>query len=376
MSIYLDCNATTPIGPAVEKEVIKYLGEEFGNAGSRTHDYGVRAKQAVQNARDRIAEVVKADRDEIIFTSGATESNNIVILGLAEYGKESGKKHIISTEIEHKAVLEPLEYLSKNGFQITFIPPDNAGLVRPEKFQKALRDDTLLVSVMHVNNETGVIQPITEIAERLRNHTAYFHVDAAQGFGKNLKTLQNPHIDLISISGHKIYGPKGIGALVTRRRGYKRVPLKPLMYGGGQERGLRPGTLPVHLIVGLGHAAECAKKNYELWFHTCKIFKDKLLKSLDRVDHIINGNQEMALPNVLSVAFPGVDSEAVIVALKDKIAISNGSACTSQTYGPSHVLKAMNVDDSVIQSTVRLSWCHMTEDVDWDEIVTIIKSLI
>ena len=376
MSIYLDCNATTPIDPAVEKEVIKYLGEEFGNAGSRTHDYGTRAKQAVQNARDRIAEVVKANRDEIIFTSGATESNNIAILGLAKYGEESGKKHIISTKIEHKAVLEPLDYLSKNGFQITLIPPNSGGLMEPEKVQKALRDDTLLVSVMHVNNETGVIQPITEIAERLKNHTAFFHVDAAQGFGKDIETLQNPHIDLTSISGHKIYGPKGIGVLVARKRGYKRAPLKPLMYGGDQERGLRPGTLPVHLIVGLGHAAERAMKYYAARFHTCKTFKDKLLKGLDQVDHIINGDQEMALPNVLSVAFPGVDSEAVIVALKDKIAISNGSACTSQSYEPSHVLKAMNADDSVIQSTVRLSWCHMTEDVDWDEIVTIIKSLI
>jgi cysteine desulfurase len=372
----MDCNATTPIDPAVEKEVIKYLGEEFGNAGSRTHDYGTRAKQAVQNARDRIAEVVKANRDEIIFTSGATESNNIAILGLAKYGEESGKKHIISTEIEHKAVLEPLDYLSKNSFQITLIPPNSGGFLEAEKVQKALRDDTLLVSVMHVNNETGVIQPITEIAERLKNHTAYFHVDAAQGFGKDIETLQNPHIDLISISGHKIYGPKGIGVLVTRKRGYKRAPLKPLMYGGGQERGLRPGTLPVHLIVGLGHASECAVKYYAARFHTCKTFKDKLLKGLDRVDHIINGDQEMVLPNALSVAFPGVDSEAVIVALKDKIAISNGSACTSQSYEPSHVLKAMNADDSVIQSTVRLSWCHMTEDVDWDEIVTIIKSLI
>lgn len=376
MAIYIDCNATTPIDPAVEKEVIKYLGEEFGNAGSRTHDYGTRAKQAVQNARDRIAEVVKANRDEIIFTSGATESNNIAILGLAKYGEESGKKHIISTEIEHKAVLEPLDYLSKNGFQITLIPPNSGGFLEAEKVQKALRDDTLLVSVMHVNNETGVIQPITEIAERLKNHTAYFHVDAAQGFGKDIETLQNPHIDLISISGHKIYGPKGIGAIVTRRRGYKRAPLKPLMYGGGQEKGLRPGTLPVHLIVGLGHAAESAVKYYAARFHTCKTFKDKLLKGLDQVDHIINGDQEMALPNVLSVAFLGVDSEAVIVALKDKIAISNGSACTSQSYEPSHVLKAMNADDSVIQSTVRLSWCHMTEEVDWDEIVTIIKSLI
>ena len=260
MTAYLDCNATTPIEPRVRDLVIKFLDAEFGNAGSRTHDYGVRAKRAVQHARAQVATVVQAQPDEVLFTSGATESNNLAIFGLENEGRRSGRRHVITTQIEHKAVLEPLEILEERGFEVVRLPCDPSGWVHPEAVAEALRDDTLLVSVMHVNNESGVIQPIEEVAAVLEDHPAYFHVDAAQGFGKELAALRESRIDLISVSGHKVYGPKGVGALVARRRRFRRAPLKPLFYGGGQERGLRPGTLPVHLIVGLGLAAELGEK--------------------------------------------------------------------------------------------------------------------
>ncbi|HEY0077871.1 MAG TPA: cysteine desulfurase DndA [Pyrinomonadaceae bacterium] len=375
MPIYLDCNATSPIEPKVGEEVIRYLKIEFGNAGSRTHEYGARANQAVQRARDQVAEVVSASREEVVFTSGATESNNLVVLGLAEFGEKTGHKHIVSTAIEHKAVLEPLEALSKRGFEVTLLPPTSEGWVDPDSVSNALRDDTLLVSIMHANNETGVVQPLTEIADGLASHSAYFHVDAAQGFGKDIKTLQNPRIDFISVSGHKIYGPKGIGALITRRRGYKRAPLSPLLFGGGQERGLRPGTLPVPLIVGLGLAAELALKNHSKREKACRALRDRALKALSPLSPLINGEEARTLPHVLNLSFPGLDSEAVMVALKDLVAVSNGSACTSHSYQPSHVLKAMGLSTERIEGAIRISWCHMTEEIDWSGVAKIVKSL-
>jgi len=375
MPVYLDCNATTPIEPLVRDEALRFMTEEFGNAGSRTHEYGTRARQAVQRAREQVANVVKAKRDEVIFTSGATESSNLALLGLAQYGLENERRHIISTMIEHKAVFEPLEYLSKQGFEVTWLPPTAGGWVDPEAVKKALRQDTLLVSIMHVNNETGVLQPISEIASELTDHPAFFHVDAAQGFGKEIATLQHERIDLISISGHKIYAPKGIGALILRRRGFGRAPLRPLFYGGGQERGLRPGTLPVALIAGFGLAAELALQNAPRRAEACRTFRRQLLDALIPLEPIFNGDPERTLPHVLNISFPGIDSEALMVALKDEIAISNGSACTSHSYQPSHVLKAMKVPTSVIQGAVRISWCHMSELPRWNKIVKIIKDL-
>lgn len=376
MTTYLDCNATTPMEPLVRDAVLKYMTEEFGNAGSRTHEFGTRAKQAVQHARDSIAELVAAQRDEIIFTSGATESNNCAILGLKNDGEQTAKKHIISTQIEHKAVLEPIAALKKNGFEVTLVAPTKEGLINPDDLKKALREDTLLVSVMHVNNETGIIQPISQIADILTEHSAYFHVDAAQGFGKEISSLRHPRIDLISASAHKIYGPKGVGALILRRRGYQKPPLTPLMYGGGQERGLKPGTLAVPLIVGFGVATELAIKQAEERANICRRFRHQALEALTPLKPIIHGNLERSLPHVINFSIAGLNSEAAMLALKGIVAISNGSACTSSSYTPSHVLKAMGVNDDEIEGALRMSWCHLTEPVDWHLVVERLTQLM
>jgi cysteine desulfurase len=363
--VYLDCNATTPIDPRVQAEVLKYMTEDFGNAGSRTHSYGQAAKERVNHARQEVADVVAARPDEVIFTSGATESNNLALLGLAAHGEKTGRRHIISTQIEHKAVLEPLQVLAKRSFELTLIPPTAGGWVEPDEVAKALRPDTLLVSVMGVNNETGVIQPVDEICAELGDHEVYFHVDGAQAFGKLIKPLDNKRIDLISISGHKIYAPKGIGALIMRRRDYRRVPLQPLMYGGGQERSLRPGTLPVPLIAGLGTAAAVALEENATWNSYCSAFRAKIITALEPLGIELNGDDRRTVPHTVNVSIPGIDSEAAILALKDIVAVSNGSACTSQSYLPSHVLAAMRFPPERVAGALRLSWSHLTPEVDW-----------
>jgi cysteine desulfurase len=373
--VYLDCNATTPLEPAVQAVLFHHLSEEFGNAGSRTHEYGSRAKVAVQKARDQVASVVGAKREEVVFTSGATESNNLALLGLRDHGERTGRRHIVSTTLEHKAVLEPLEQLAAHGFTVTLVSPDKSGAVSADSIRAALRPDTLLVSVMHVNNETGVEQPIGEIAAVLNGHEAFFHVDAAQSFGKVLPALRNPRIELISVSAHKIYGPKGVGALIVRRRGYDRIPLAPLVFGGGQERGLRPGTQPVGLIVALGEASEVAIKEQAKREKRCRAIKEQALAALTSAGGEPVGDQSRALPSTLNIRFPGLDSEALMVATKDLIAISNGSACTSSSYTPSHVLKAMGFDDVTANQCVRVSWCHLTPEVDWAAVADRIREL-
>jgi cysteine desulfurase len=322
-----------------------------------------------------VATLVGAQRDEIVFTSGATEANNLAILGLAELGERSKRRHIISTQIEHKAVLEPLEALKRRGFDVELLAPTSGGWVAAEDVRAALRSDTLLVSVMHANNETGVIQPIDEIAALLIDHAAYFHVDAAQTFGKIIDTLSNPRIDLLSVSAHKIYGPKGVGALITRRRGFDRTPLTPIWFGGGQERGLRPGTLPVPLIVALGLASEIALKNHGLRAQRCQQFGQELESALMPLGPKFHGDRARVQPHVVNLSFPGLDSEAVMVALKGDIAISNGSACTSASYKPSHVLKAMGLPDAEIMGALRISWCHMTPEPDWQHVAQLLGSL-
>jgi len=368
MAVYLDCNATTPVDERVQREVVHYLCEEFGNAGSRTHEYGNNAKKAVERAREQVASVVGAERDEIFFTSGATESDNIAVLGLAALGERENRRHLVSTQIEHKAVLEPLEALRARGFELTLLPPTAGGYVDADAVAEAVRADTLLVSVMHVNNETGVVQPLEDICSALDGHQAWFHVDAAQGFGKELGPLKNPRIDMMSISGHKLHAPKGVGALVARRRGFSRPPLEPLMLGGGQERGLRPGTQPVHLIAGLGLAAELAGSESGERDERCRRYKNKMLEALAPLGPVFNGDQARVLPSTVNLSFPGLDSEAVMLALKGLVAISNGSACTSASYTPSHVLAAMGASETQIAEALRWSWCYLSDEPDWEEV--------
>lgn len=367
--IYLDCNATTPLDPAVRVEMLRYFDEEYGNAGSRTHTYGQAAKTRINEARAQVAVAVEAAADEVIFTSGATESDNLALLGLAPHGDDQGRRHIVSTQIEHKAVLEPLDELGRRGFEVTLVPPTGGGWIDPDAVRKAIRSDTLVVSVMAANNETGIVQPISDIAAVLDATDAYLHVDAAQAFGKKPELLSHPRIDLISVSGHKIYGPKGIGALVARRRGYQRPPLRPLAYGGGQERGLRPGTLPVPLIAGLGEAARVSIRDHEARAQRVTSIRAAMLEALAPLAPHFNGDQSRTLSHAASFSVPGVDSEAAMVALKDTVAISNGSACTSQSYEPSHVLVAMGLPDDVVRGALRLSWCHLTPDVPWKQVV-------
>ncbi len=329
----------------------------------------------MQKARDQIAAVVSSKREDVIFTSGATESNNLAIIGLRETGLKDRRKHIITTAIEHKAVLEPCKTLRKDGFEISTLSVTSNGFVDPTVVQANLRKDTLLVSVMHVNNETGIRQPLEDIAKVLKTHDTYFHVDAAQGFGKDIEPLRNPRIDLISISGHKIYAPKGIGALVMRRRGYERPSLCPLVYGGGQERGLRPGTLPVALIAALGKAAEIAIRDNDKRRQKCLKMRGEAIAALAALNPKLTGDQSRVMDHVLNLSISGLDSEALMVALKDMIAISNGSACTSSNYAASHVLKSMGMSDEEANACVRISWCHLTPDVDWVAIADRIRTL-
>jgi cysteine desulfurase len=371
--IYLDCNATTPIEPRVAEVAKEYLEEEFGNSGSRTHEYGAKAKSAVARARSAVAELLGADDDEVIFTSGATESNNLAILGLAEYGLKEGKRHLITSAQEHKAVLEPIEKLRSRGFEVSMLSPGVDGLLSAAALKAALRPDTLLVSLMHVNNETGVIQPLSEYVEVLRSHPAFLHVDAAQSFGKLVEPLRDKRIDLISASGHKIFAPKGVGILLARCRDYNEPPLEPLMYGGGQEKGVRPGTLPVHLLAALGEAVKIALKTHDKRLAACEKIKECALKELVAAGGVPNGNQTACIASTLNISFPGLDSEALILQLKDIVAISNGSACTSSNYSFSHVLTSMGLDKERIRGSLRISWCHMSPEIDW---ATLAKKII
>ena len=367
--VYLDCNATTPLEPAVGALIRRYFEEEYGNEGSRTHGYGARAKEAVEKAREQIAELLAAKPDEVIFTSGATESNNLAILGLANWGRRHGKTHIISTHLEHKAVLEPIDVLAKDGFEVDLVAPEKNGRVEAAKIVALLRPTTLLVSLMHANNETGVIQPIDEVAKAVAHHPAYFHVDAAQTFGKLIEPLRNHRIDLLSASGHKIYGPKGVGVLLVRHRGKQKVPLAPLVYGGGQEHGLRPGTLPVPLIAGLGLAAEIGAKDHEAREAKCRAFRERFLRAIEPLHPKIHGEEGQVLAHTVNLSFPGISAEEGMVKIRDLVAVSNGSACTSSSYQPSHVLKAMRLAKDEIIGAMRFSWCHLTPDPDWAAVV-------
>jgi cysteine desulfurase len=375
MPVYLDCNSTTPVEPSVVAIVKRFLEKDFGNPASPIHDFGVFARTAADHARGLVARVVNARPDEVIFTSGATESNNLAILGLAEEGMRSRRRHVLTTAIEHKSVLEPYAVLERLGFEIEVVPVGPDGRFDPHRIAEALRPDTLLVATMQVNNETGILQPIGSLAEVMAHSDAWWHVDAAQGFGKELESLRHSRIDMIAISGHKIFAPKGIGALIARKRGNRLPPLRPLMYGGEQEQGLRPGTLPVPLIAGLGEAAKLALRQHGERRQKCLDLRREVTKALSSLGAQQNGDEQSTLPHVINVSLPGIDSDQAIKALKDVIAVSSTSACTSHTRTPSHVLLAMGCSPERVETSLRLSWCHMTEEVDWEEVSGILTKL-
>ncbi len=375
MSIYLDCAATTPVEPSVVEVMRRFFERDYGNAASPIHDFGTFARMAVDHARGQVGRLVAARRDDVIFTSGATEANNLALLGLRRYGLAVKRRHIISTRIEHKAVLEPLDVLKEAGFEVTLLAADGSGRICADHLAAALRPDTLLVSTMQVNNETGIIQPLSEISEKLAGHDAFWHVDAAQGFGKEFTTLTDPRIDMLSVSGHKIYGPKGIGALIRRRRKGGHPPLQPLMFGGDQEQGLRPGTLPVPLIAGLGEAARCALRHRQQRLEKVTAFRQQVVAALQELDVVIHGDQDFCLPHAINFSLPGVPAETAIVNLAEVIALSSTSACTSHETAPSHVLTAMGCAPREVESALRLAWCHLTEEVDWPRVVAILRGL-
>jgi len=373
--VYLDNAATTAPEPEVIDVIRHFMEIEYGNSGSRTHSYGSVAAAGVETARRQIADVVSSGPEDVIFTSGATEANNLAILGLADDLLRSGKAHAICTSVEHKAVLEPFERLQEHGIEITMIDVDETGRVSADAVSNALRADTGLVSIMQVNNETGCIQPIDEIASILESHGAWFHVDAAQGFGKELQSLQSKRVDLLSVSAHKIYGPKGVGALISRARGGKtRPPLQPLVVGGGQERGLRAGTLPVALIAGFGKAAELCVDQFDHRRDVVRGLSERLSKFITDTGGALNGSRDCAIPHILNASFPGLDSEAFMVVTKDSIAVSNGAACSSANYTHSHVLEAMGISDSRISSAIRFSVSHNSSLPDLDQLGQIISA--
>jgi cysteine desulfurase len=376
VSVYLDSAASTLVDPRVREVLLAALDPEIGNAGSRTHDFGRRARRLVEEARFLVASVVDATRGDVIFTSGATEANNLALLGLAAHARATKRRHLISTQIEHHAVLEPLRHLARDGFDITLVPPEPSGRVSAARMLEAIRPDTLLISVMHVNNETGIIQPIETLAEGLAGRDdILLHVDAAQGYGKLLSPLRHARIDLMSVSGHKIGAPQGIGALISRRRGAARAPLAPLTHGGGQERGLRPGTLPVALIAAFGRAAELCAAEHAVRDERCRRLRVALLEGLGPLRPSIHGDPGLCVPHIINLSFPGLDAETVIDAWRDLVAISNGAACTSAQYVCSHVLSAMRMPPERMAGAVRLSWQHDTPLPEVDRMVAALAPL-
>ncbi len=359
LPIYFDYMATTPVDPRVIEQMVKFLGPQtdFGNPSSKTHLYGRNAAHAIDAARSQIAEAIGASTQEIVFTSGATEADNLAILGAARFYQRKGK-HVITMQTEHKAVLDSFHQLEQEGFQVTYLAPEPDGLIDISKLEHALRSDTILVSIMHVNNEIGVIQDITAIGSLLKGKGIVFHVDAAQSAGKLEIDLQTLPVDLMSFSGHKNYGPKGIGALYVRQK--PRIRLLPITFGGGHEGGLRSGTLSTHQIVGMGMAFAIGEQEREQEQAKLLKFRQQLwdgIKTLPGV--ILNGHAEQRIAGNLSLTFAGLDSEALLIALKD-LAISTTSACSSASSQPSYVLKAIGLNDDLAYSTIRLSMGRFT----------------
>jgi len=362
--IYLDYSATTPVDPRVAAKMIPWLTEHFGNPASRSHAYGWEAEQAVEEAREQVAALVNADPKEIIWTSGATESNNLAIKGAAHFYQGKGK-HVITVKTEHKAVLDTVRELEREGFEATYLDVQENGLIDLEVLKAAIRPDTILVSVMFVNNEVGVVQPIAQIGELCREKGIIFHVDAAQATGKVDIDLDKLKVDLMSFSAHKTYGPKGVGALYVRRK--PRVRLEAQMHGGGHERGLRSGTLATHQIVGMGEAFRLAREEMAEENARIRKLRDKLLTGLTDIEATyVNGDLEQRVPHNLNISFAYVEGESLIMAIKD-IAVSSGSACTSASLEPSYVLRALGRNDELAHSSIRFSIGRFTteEEVDF-----------
>ncbi len=363
--IYLDYAATTPVDPRVAKKMMGYLtmDGEFGNPASRSHVYGWQSEEAVEWARQQVAALINADPKEIVWTSGATESDNLAIKGAAHFYKTKGK-HIITCKTEHKAVLDSCRQLEREGFEVTYLSPQANGLIDLDTLAHAMRDDTILVSIMHVNNEIGVIQDIAAIGELCRSRGIIFHVDAAQSAGKVTIDMEKMKVDLLSLSAHKIYGPKGIGALYVRRK--PRVRIEAQMHGGGHERGMRSGTLPVHQIVGMGEAYRIAREEMVEETKRIRALRDRFLAGIQDIEEVfINGDLEQRVPHNLNVSFNFVEGESLLMALKN-LAVSSGSACTSASLEPSYVLRAIGRSDELAHSSIRFSFGRFTtaEDIE------------
>ena len=371
--VYLDYAATTPVDKRVAEKMIPYLTETFGNPASNSHAFGWEAEEAVEKARADIAALINADPKEIIFTSGATESDNLAIKGAANFYKTKGK-HLITVKTEHKAVLDTMRELERQGFEVTYLGVQENGLIDLEELKAAIRDDTILISVMWVNNEIGVVQDIPAIGEICRERKIIFHVDAAQACGKVPVDIEAAKIDLLSMSGHKVYGPKGIGALYVRRK--PRVRLEAQMHGGGHERGFRSGTLPTHQIVGMGEAFRIAKEELEQDMAHYRKLRDIFLKGIEGIEEVyINGDLEHRAPNNLNVSFNFVEGESLIMAVKE-LAVSSGSACTSASLEPSYVLRALGRNDELAHSSLRITFGRMTTEEEVQFAAELIKSKI
>ncbi|WP_042301065.1 IscS subfamily cysteine desulfurase [Paraburkholderia kururiensis] len=373
LPIYMDYSATTPVDPRVVDKMIPYLREQFGNPASRSHAYGWEAEHAVEEARENVAALVNADPREIIWTSGATESDNLAIKGAAHFYKSKGK-HIVTVKTEHKAVLDTCRELEREGFEVTYLDVKDDGLIDLDVFKAALRPDTILVSVMHVNNEIGVIQDIATIGEICREKGIIFHVDAAQATGKVEIDLQKLKVDLMSFSAHKTYGPKGIGALYVRRK--PRVRIEAQMHGGGHERGMRSGTLATHQIVGMGEAFRIAREEMATENERIRMLRDRLFTGLSQIEEVyVNGDMEQRVPHNLNISFNFVEGESLIMAVKD-VAVSSGSACTSASLEPSYVLRALGRNDELAHSSIRFTVGRFTTEQEVDYVINLLKNKI
>jgi len=373
LPIYLDYSATTPVDPRVAEKMIPYIAEDFGNPASRSHAYGWSAEKAVENARREVAMLVNADPREIVWTSGATESNNLAIKGAGNFYSTKGK-HIITSATEHKAVIDAVREMERLGFEATYLEPEPNGLINIEKFKAAIRPDTVLTSIMLVNNEIGVVQDIESIGNICRENNVIFHVDAAQATGKVKIDLATLPVDLMSFSAHKTYGPKGIGALYVRRK--PRIRIEAQMHGGGHERGMRSGTLATHQIVGMGEAFRIAREEMDEENKRIRDLHQRLVKGLTEIEETyVNGDLTSRVPHNINVSFNFVEGESLIMAIKD-IAVSSGSACTSASLEPSYVLRALGRSDELAHSSIRFSIGRFTKESDVDFTIDLIKQKI